>query len=163
MSKPSRPSNPLNATGIARTFFVTTCTAQGRPLFQTDRMANLLIEVLRTCVRSRKFIVHEFVVMPDHLHLLLTVPSETGLEKSVQLIKGGFSYHANRDLGFRGEIWQRGYSDVRITDEESLHKHEHYIHQNPVRAGLSHSPGEYPFGSAHLKKLKLQTATRPET
>jgi putative transposase len=84
----------------------------------------------------------------------MTVPGEVSLEKAMQLIKGRFSFRANKDLGFRGEIWQRGFSDVRIVDEQSFQQHRGYIENNPVKAGLAKSAEEYPFGSAYLKKRK---------
>ena len=65
-----------------------------------------------------------------------------------------FPFELGRELGFRGEIWQRGFSDVRITDQQSFLNHRNYIRQNPVRAGLAEFPEEYPYGSAHLRKLK---------
>jgi putative transposase len=77
-------------------------------------MAMLLIEVLRDNMRSGKMAIHDFVIMPNHIHVLMTLPGKTSLEKAMQLIKGGFSFRAKRVLGFQGEIWQRGYSDVRI-------------------------------------------------
>jgi putative transposase len=117
-------------------------------------MAELLIEVLRTYMRAGKMTVHDFVIMPNHVHILMTVPGEMSLEKAMQLIKGGFSFRANKELGFRGEIWQRGYSDVRILDDKSFQQHREYIENNPVKAGLANSPGEYPFGTAYLKKKK---------
>jgi putative transposase len=52
--------------------------------------------------------------MPDHLHLLMTLPSDVTTEKAMQLIKGGFSYRLKRDLGYQEEAWQRGFSEVRI-------------------------------------------------
>ena len=61
-------------------------------------------------MRSGKMTVHDIVIMPNHVHILMTVPGETSLEKAMQLIKGSFSFRANEELGFRGEIWQRGYS-----------------------------------------------------
>jgi len=117
-----------------------------------------MIEVLRSYMRARNFVIHDFVIMPDHLHLLLTVPAETGLEKALQLIKGGFSRRATIELGFRGEIWQRGFSDVRITNDQSFRIHQEYILRNPVKAGLANAEHEYRFGSAYLKKLKQQRA-----
>ena len=98
--------------------------------------------------------VHEFAVMPNHVHILMTVPGEMSLEKAMQLIKGGFSFRANKELGFRGEIWQRGFSDVRVNDVLSFEQHREYIENNPVKAGLVNSPEEYLFGSAYLKKRK---------
>jgi putative transposase len=154
MSKPFRPSDPNNATGRPRTFFVTTRTANGRSLFQSERMAGLFIEVLRSRMRSGKMTVHEFVIMPDHIHILMTLPGEVSLEKAMQLIKGGFSYRANKELGFHGEIWQRGFSDVRIVDERSFEEHRAYIVNNPVKLGLANSADEFPFGSMYLKKQK---------
>jgi len=78
----------------------------------------------------------------------------------MQLIKGNFSFRANRELGFRGEIWQRGFSDVRVTDEQGFRQHQNYIGNNPVKAGLADSPDGYPFGSACLKMLKRSEAIK---
>ena len=103
-------------------------------------------------MRSKGITIHDFVVMPNHVHILMTVPGEMSLEKAMQLIKGGFSFRANKELGFRGEIWQRGFSDVRVNDEHSFQQHREYIENNPVKAGLANSVDEYPYGSACLKK-----------
>jgi len=105
-------------------------------------------------MRSGKITVHDFVIMPNHLHILMTVPGEISLEKAMQLIKGSFSFRANRELGFHGEIWQRGYSDVQILDEQSFQQHREYIEDNPVKAGLAKRADEYPFGAVYLKKQK---------
>src|SRR5579863_4379746 len=123
ISKPCRPSDKSIASFSPRTFFVATRTAGGRSLFQTNRMAEFLIEVLREKMRSGKMVVHDFVIMPDHVHVLMTLPGETSLEKAMQLIKGGFSFRAKKELGFQGEIWQRGYSDVQILGGGSFRQH----------------------------------------
>jgi len=125
-------------------------------------MAALLIEVLRSHMRSGKITIHEFVVMPNHVHILMTVPGEMTLEKAMQLIKGGFSYRAKKELGFVGEIWQRGYSDVRILDDRNFQNHREYIDNNPVKAGLANRPDAYPFGTAYLKKQKNAGAESPK-
>ena len=62
-------------------------------------MAGLLIDVLRSYVREKKFSVHDFVVMPNHVHILLTVPGEVTIEKAMQLIKGIFFPSCQR-IGF---------------------------------------------------------------
>lgn len=117
-------------------------------------MAGLFIDVLRGHVRDRKLTVHEFVVMPNHIHMLVTVPGGLSVEKAMQLIKGGFSFRAGKELGFRGEIWQRGFSDEIVADRQSHERHKEYIDNNPVRAGLANSAEEYLYGSAYLKKQK---------
>jgi putative transposase len=154
MSKPSRPSDPKNSKGFPRTFFATTRTAGGKSLFQTERMADLFINVLRSTMQSGKAVIHDFTIMPNHIHILMTVPGDSSIEKAMQLLKGGFSFRARKELGYAGEIWQRGFSDVRIVDESSFKKHQEYIANNPVKAGLSRSPEDFPYRSAHLKKRK---------
>ena len=154
MSKPARPTDTRSAFDKPRTFFVTTSTAGRTSLFQTDRMSNLLIDVLRTHTLSGKFRVHDFVVMPNHIHILITLPGEMTIEKAMQLIKGAFSFRVKREAGFNGEIWQRGFSEVGIRDIASFQEHRTYIAQNPVRACLANSPEQYVYSSARLRMLK---------
>ena len=94
--------------------------------------------------------------MRDHVHLLITVGGDMSIEKAVQLVKGGFSYRANKELGFGGEVWQRGFSDVRIKDEESYESHRRYIYDNPVKARMVDAAEDYPYGSLYLRRLKTQ-------
>jgi putative transposase len=89
------------------------------------------------------YTLHAFVIMPDHLHLLIT-PAES-VEKSVQLIKGGFSFRAKRELKWSGEIWQPGFTDHRIRDEEDWMRHLQYIRSNPVEARLVEDSILYEF------------------
>ena len=130
----------------------------GQALLQSERNATLFIDVLRSYVAARRFQVHDFVVMPNHVHLLITVGEDMTVEKAMQLMKGGFSYRLKREFGYAGEVWQRGFSDVRIEDKESLLRHRDYIAQNPVRKGLANSPEEYPFCFEYLAKRKAAGA-----
>jgi putative transposase len=66
-------------------------------------MADLLVEVLRSYVKAGKFTVHDFVIMPNHIHLLMTIPGALSLEGAMQLIKGNFSFRANKELGSKGK------------------------------------------------------------
>jgi putative transposase len=92
MAKPSRNTDPSQIQDGPRTFFVTSKTVLGRSILQTERMANLLIDVLRSYVKAKKFKLHDFVVMPNHFHVLLTLDNDMTVEKAAQLIKGNFSY-----------------------------------------------------------------------
>jgi putative transposase len=91
--------------------------------------------------------LHEFVIMPDHIHVLLT--PLTSVEKAVQFIKGGFSYRAKKELGSNMEIWQKGFSDHRIRDANDYALHVSYIQQNPVKERFCANPNEYPYSSAY--------------
>ena len=75
-------------------------------------------------------------------------------ERAVQLKKGGYSFRRKKELGFNGEIWQRGFSEVRINDRKSFVAHKEYIDDNPVEARLAARPEDYPYCSAYLRKKK---------
>ena len=116
----------------------------------------LLIDVLRLKVAEDRFQLHDFVIMPDHLHLLMTLPSDMTIEKAMQLIKGGFSYRLKREFGYQGEVWQRGFSEVRISDGRCFLQRREYIVQNPVKAGLVDNAEQYPYCYTYLAKKKAQ-------
>src|SRR5713226_284703 len=107
MAIPLRHSNPLHVIAGARTFFVTSSISGKRNLLQSDRSAGLFIRVLYDYRTQRKFRLHEFVVMPDHFHALLTVECDMSIERALQFIKGGFAFRAGRELGFSAPVWQK--------------------------------------------------------
>jgi putative transposase len=104
----------------SRTYFVSANTWGSRALFQADDIARLF---LATLYDYRK------------------------LERSLQLIKGGFSFRVRSIVGNK-EIWERGYVDHRVRDESDYLHHRAYIHQNPCKAGLAARPETYPYSSA---------------
>ncbi len=130
----------------------------GRRLLQTERNATLLVEVLRSLVAEKTFELHDFVIMPDHVHLLMTVNGGMTVEKAMQLVKGRFSYRLSHEFGYKGEVWQRGFSEVQVMNRASFERHREYIAQNPVKGGLVSSPGEYLycFNSLAAKKQREQ-------
>jgi putative transposase len=158
MARPLRNANPDHILSPSRTFFVTTKTSMGRALLQSERNAMLLIEVLRSYVAARKFRLHDFVVMPDHVHLLITVDGDMTIERAMQFIKGGFSYQLKKDFGYSGEVWQRGFSEVRVDDRESFMQHRELIAQNPVKARLADSPERFPYCFTYLAAQKAAGA-----
>ena len=127
-----------------RIFFITTVTAQRRPIFRREATATLLIETLAHYRDERKFLLHEFVIMPDHIHVLLTPAPEISLERAMQFIKGGFSFRMKE----RSSIWQASFTNHRVRDFEDYEHHREYIRMNPVRARLAERPEEYPYSSA---------------
>jgi putative transposase len=128
------------------TYFITAATFQKHSLFQSDRMADLFLQVLQSYRSQHKYLLHEFVLMPDHFHLLIT-PTLT-LERALQLIKGGFSFRAKRELGFVGGIWEKSYHDRRVRDWREYCAFRQYIHLNPVKKGLAGTVEECLYSSA---------------
>ena len=146
MAIPARTAQP-------GTFFITSRTHDSRRLFQVTANAELFLETLQHYRAEGHYLLHAFVAMPDHIHLLLT-PKFITLERAVGLIKGGFSHR----LASKLPVWQRSFTDHRVRDREEFLIRRAYIHQNPVRAHLSGTDSEYPYSSAHIKSPKASTS-----
>jgi putative transposase len=127
-----------------RTYLVTSVTAQRRSLFQVGATAELLQQTILDYRGQGKFLLHAFVLMPDHFHALITPAPDVSLEKAIQFIKGGFSFR----LRSKRDVWERSFNESQILTEEKFMGCLHYIEENPVRRGLASMPQEYPFGSA---------------
>src|SRR5579863_10682935 len=132
-----------------RTFFVTSVIWERRPLFRSEPAATLFVETLFGYHDRGIFQLYEFVLMPDHIHLLLAPKPTLALERAMQFIKGGYSHRFMKETGSRIEIWQRSFTNHRIREALDYEKHRSYIRSNPVRAGLVERPQDYPFSSAY--------------
>ena len=108
-----------------------------------------MMDVLLHYREQMRNILHEFVIMPDHLHLLLTPEADISLKRALQLIKGGFSYRLREAK--RGLVWQESFTNHRIRDEHDYERHARYIRMNPVRARLVERPEMYPYSSASAR------------
>ena len=127
---------------------MTFSTWQRRRLFVVESYARLFLKTLYGYRRAGKFELHAFVLMPEHVHLLLTSAEAITIGRAVQLIKGGYSHALGSEIGRRREVWQRGFTDHRIRDERDFMQHVQYIHQNPIKRGLVADASEYRYGSA---------------
>lgn len=130
------------------TFLVTSSTYGRKVLLSNQHWARLFIEVLYDQRRLGRLSLHGWCVMPEHFHLLLTTVAPVDLEKAVQYLKGGYSFRVGKEFGSRTEVWQRGFDDQWIRDEEAFVNARRYVIENPVRARLAVSPDRYPFCSA---------------
>ena len=139
--KPTRE----HATHNAQSYFVTSNTWERRPLFKNPAWAELFLDVLQS-YRHRAYLLHDYVLMPDHFDVILT-PAET-LERAVQCIKGGFSFRVRKELQSSMEVWQRGFSDHRLRGLADYRQHVEYVRNNPVNRRLVEIPEEYPYCSA---------------
>lgn len=149
MSIPLRRASPAKIAAAFRTFFVSSSVTGKQNLLQSDRAAKLFINVLYQYRSQKRFLLHEFVVMPDHFHVLITIGPEVSVERAVQYIKGGFAFRAGREFAFRSPVWQRGFSEVRIYDREAFEQVQSYITENPVKRRLVQKAEDFPYSSAY--------------
>ena len=140
-----RPSRLFSPPG---TYFLTFCTWHHRKLFPVESYARLFLKTLFHYRREGRYFLHAFVLMPDHVHLLLTAAQDVTIERAVQLIKGAYSHELGTLIGHNSEIWQRGFTDHRIRDAQDFVHHRNYVHQDSVVARLVPSASEYRYSSA---------------
>ncbi len=129
-----------------RTYFLTAVTADRRRIFHVSSNSELLQETILGYRSQGRFLVHAFVIMPDHFHAILTPDREVSLEKAMQFIKGGFSFR----LKSKRDVWVRSFNESQIRTEVKFSNSVRYIEENPVRAGLVTEPEEYPYSTAML-------------
>ena len=110
-----------------------------------ESSANLLLDVLQHYRSQSRYALHAFVIMPDHIHLLLTPAPDVSLEKALQFIKGGFSFR----LKSKRDVWERSFNEVQILSTDRFNSCRRYIEENPVRAGLSTGNDIYVYSSAN--------------
>jgi putative transposase len=116
------------------TYSLTTTTYQRRALFARTANAELLVKTLFHYRDQGRSALHGFVVMPEHLHVLLTPAEGQPVERCAQCIKGGFSHEVREQ--FPGEVWQKGFHEHRIRDAEDFQRQLGYIAANPGKRGL---------------------------
>ena len=126
---------------------MTTDTWQRRALFRNSDSASIVEEAIFRYRDQGVYFVHRHVVMPDHLHVILTPGETTTLEKAVQLIKGGSSREIGKRPGMRFPVWHAGFTEQQIRDQHDFESHTRYIDQNPVKAGLVEKSEDYFHGS----------------
>ncbi len=116
------------------TYALTTVTYQRRALFVRTANAELLLTTLFHYRDQGRYKLHGFVIMPEHLHVLLTPSSNQTIERCAQCIKGGFSHEVRAQ--FAGEVWQPGFHEHRIRNSHDFQNQLDYIAANPERRHL---------------------------
>ena len=97
-----------------RTYFVTAVTARRRRILQVSPNAELLRKTILDYHAQNRFLLHAFVIMPDHFHAVLTPAADVSLEKAMQFIKGGSSFRLKSKL----DVWERGFNESQILSAE---------------------------------------------
>ena len=138
------------------TFFFTVTLADRRSSALVDHV-DLLRGAFRTAHKRKPFVVDAIVILPDHLHAILTLPPEdadfSGRWKSIKatftrrLVTSGIDIACNA----RGEyaLWQSRFWEHTIRDDRDFERCADYIHYNPVKHRLVSAPADWPLSSLH--------------
>jgi putative transposase len=138
-------------------FFFTLTLADRRSTALVDHVATLRA-AFRVTRQERPFAIDAIVVLPDHLHAILTLPADDAdfparwrrIKEyfSARLLHSGTNLkrHANGELA----LWQRRYWEHTIRDDDDFSRHVDYIHYNPVKHRLVRRVRDWPHSSFHL-------------
>lgn len=165
------PSRLKRFQNTGQTHFVTFSCYHHRPLFPTGASRELFEWMLERIRRICRLRVYAYVVMPDHIHLLVSEPERESLAVALKRLKQGVSRRLinstgggplkpavgaeggplKPDVGLSGEkaahFWQKRYYDFNVRNHEQFVEKLHYIHQNPVKAGLCEHPEDWEWSS----------------
>ena len=130
-----------------RIYLVTSNTKDRQPIFNDWNMGRLVAQQFRQAEHEDLVQSLAWVVMPDHFHWLLELKSSS-LNHVVGRTKSRACFAINAVQGRTGSIWQQGFHDHALRQEEDLKALARYIILNPVRAGMVRRVGEYPLWDA---------------
>ena len=124
--------------------FVTSTCYHRHSLFTSDASRRVFESALERVRRSFRLRVYGYVVMPDHIHLLVSEPEQDTLADAVKSLKQGV---ARRLIGDADHFWQKRYYDFNVRNHAQFIEKLHYIHWNPVKKGLCEFPEDWPWSS----------------
>ncbi len=150
------PRNLKRYYGSGDLHFITASCHQRRPLLDTSERRDLFLSVLERTRRRYRFVVLGYVVMPEHVHLLLSEIRRDSLSAVMQALKLGFvrrmltpgcALRQTSLLSSSDRIWQARFYDFNVWTERKRIEKLRYMHRNPVKRGLVSSPEQWPWSS----------------
>jgi len=134
--------------GQYQIYHITTRTHEREPFFLDLTLGRTIVRSLKREDDAGHTKTLAFVIMPDHLHWLVQLMGTRSLSVSVNTTKSFASRSINQVIGRSGPVWQKGFYDHALRDEEDLAGVARYIVANPLRAGLTRSVSDYPLWDA---------------
>jgi putative transposase len=144
------------------TFFFTVVTHRRSQFLCRPEARHLFRSCIRTQLRNRPFKIDAVALLPDHLHMMWTLPRhDKDFSTRWSAIKGDFTREWLRQSGSEAQttsgqrregrrgVWQPRFIEHTIRDEDDFQSHLDYIHYNPVKHGWARSPKEWRWSSFH--------------
>lgn len=131
------------------TYFFTVSLEDGRSALLIER-AHALRRAVRAVRERHPFDIVAWVVLPDHLHAVVTLPERDGdFARRWSLVKAAFATELLDGADRNGTIWQRRFLERLLDDGEDLARHVDFLHADPVRHGYVERPSDWPYSSIH--------------
>ena len=119
----------------------------GECVLSKPEIAQLVVHALKT-FDGERYALHDWVVMPNHVHLVIEPRGEHALSEILHSLKSYTASEANRILDRHGAFWQQESYDRLLRNQDEFDRCVQYVQQNPVRAKLAAEPGQYAYGRA---------------
>jgi len=154
LKKPHQSSLRKGRYSTPQTWYsVTTCIKDRQPLLVPDPFHPLFKPLLAQIVGDTiQWLHHQnywqykaFVVMPDHVHIIFVLGQKTNLSKAMNAFGKYTARKINGLSGKKGQVWQRGFYDHCLRNEDSYLRHLKYVWENPVRKGFVEKAEDWPF------------------
>ncbi len=124
--------------------FVTFSCYRRLPYLDEDHARAIFLDILEQLRQRHRFHVYGYVLMPEHVHLLLSEPELHPISDTFRALKT----ETSRKLkGERTQFWQRRYHDFNVFTQPKLVEKLRYLHRNPVERGLVSNPEDWPWSS----------------
>lgn len=123
------------------------------PIFAAEGDYHAYLDWLLQASRKHECSVHAYVLMTNHVHLLVTPSTPQGLGKMVQMVGRYYVQYFNRRSRRTGTLWEGRYKASLVDSERYLLTCQRYIEVNPVRAKMVAHPADYPWSSYRVNAL----------
>ena len=139
-----------------RIYLVTTTSQSRQAIFLNIPLGGIVANEIRKSDDEGKTHTFAYVVMPDHLHWLFSLQSHSLLSSVVRSVKGRAARRINKVRKQTGAVWQSGFHEHALRDEESLEDIGNYVIANPLRANLVSNVDEYPLWDLMWQRRQAQ-------
>jgi len=139
--------------------FITCSCYRRRPQLGSAKRRNLFLRILEETRRKYRFVVHGYVLMPEHFHLLITEPEVGDPSVVLKVVKQRFARRLNRGRKRSSSaqttlwdatpdpVWQKRFYDFNVWSESKRIEKLRYMHRNPVKRGLVEQPDHWRWSS----------------
>ena len=139
--------------------FLTFSCYHRQPKFASSSRCELFLDCLEQTRRGFHLCVYGYVMMPEHVHLLVSEPETNSLADAMHFLKLSFTKRAHH----AGSFWQKRYYDRNVRDADEFTEKLRYIHRNPVKRGLVKTPANWPWSSFRHYALREVGAVEIES
>ena len=126
-----------------------------KDIFASDKDKEKFLSYLNACFLAYKAIIHTYMLMTNHYHLIIETP-QANLSKIMHYLNTSYAAYFNSKYKRVGPLYQGRFKAVLVQEDEYLHYLSCYIHLNPVRAGIVKLPEEYPHSSYNFFIFKKE-------